>query len=114
MTKATVKVNISNYVKYWEKAVKQSMKQMDYAWQSIPLDVPWWKIWERKYAEYPMTDTQEYWSTMQTFSPWNEIKGIDFLSKTNINNSAQIVMSVELYALTRQLAEKYDEENENA
>lgn len=60
-----------------------------------------------------MHKTQEYWSVMQTFSPWNEIKGIDFLSKTSINNSAQIVMSVELYALTRQLAEKYDEENEN-
>lgn len=33
MTKATVKVNIGNYVKYWEKAVKQSMKQMEYLCQ---------------------------------------------------------------------------------
>ena len=66
--------------------------------------------YRRDYAKYPVTNTQEYWSVMQTFSPWNEIQGIDFLSKTSVNNSAQVVMSVELYALTRQLAEKYDED----
>lgn len=113
MSKATVKVLVSEYVKYWEKAVKQSMKQMEYACFCDKIDKPWWKVWEQSYVDSPMTDTDEYWSVMQGFYPWTEIKGIDFLSKSKVNSSAQVVMSVELYTLTRKLAEQYDRENEN-
>lgn len=111
MTQAKAKVSFKSYSVLWEKAVKQSMKEMECVSHRELVKTSFFGF-KKVYVNKPFTDFNEYWKYMSVVYPWNEIKGFKTVSEWNNRSEANIEISLYLLACTINRAKRWDAENE--
>lgn len=110
--KATVKISVQSYRTLWEKAVTQSMKEMECVCKTETVRSGFLN-WKKTYVNTPFTDIDKYWDYMRCVWPWNEIDGFKTVSDWNNRSNGNITMSVKLLAATINRAKRWDEENKD-
>jgi len=111
MTTAKVKVSFNTYYTLWEKAVKQSMKEMECVSRRELAKTSFFGF-KKTYTDKPFTDFNEYWKYMSRVYPWNEIVGFKTVAEWNNRSTANIEVSLYLLTCTINRAKRWDAENE--
>lgn len=115
MTQATAKISFKAYYVLWEKAVKQSMKEMEYVHHTDVVRKGFLGL-KKTYVKTPRTEFDSYWRHMSTYYPWNEIQGFKTVSEWNSRSDSDLGstldLSLKLLACTINRAKRWDEENE--
>lgn len=111
MTQATAKISFKAYYVLWEKAVKQSMKEMEYVHHTDVVRKGFLGL-KKTYVKTPWTVFDSYWRYMSVVYPWNEIDGFKTVADWNNRSDASINLSLKLLACTINRAKRWDEENE--
>lgn len=110
MTQATAKISFKAYYILWEKAVKQSMKEMEFVCHTDVVRTGFLGL-KKTYVKTPWTGFDSYWWYMSTYYPWNEIQGFKTVAEWN-ERDGSINLSLKLLACTINRAKRWEEENE--
>lgn len=71
-----VKVTIGYLRRALPKVIEKNRLAMEHACCTKKEKLGWFKS---KTTAYPLEDSEVYWKVMQTFYPWNELAGMDYL-----------------------------------